>query len=405
MDCIVPHHSVRMFCASIGTCAKIGKDLYLDFDPIDGLTLRALNDAKSAYVCFKYLPSFFERCTAPPLEILERGHRGKKRPRSTAATAATTTTAAGQPRDRGPPSSESVADEDDDNNDEDGRLTCRLSIKALAAAVRYRKHARSLRVYAEEVSSSLHLCFEYLLSAATTAASTMGSDTVDDGYPSSTSCWNVVHRVPVADFPVPIVSAVTSHDGASHMIVSPRVLCRLLEPLARHAETAIIIPSPTASEGGGVDSGKDQILATCFQQIGTTNTTSTMDNSTSLLLPSHLQTEMRLSFDDLVELEFVDDRDTDGNDEGNGDDMPRDVNASVALVFSHREAKALLLWSSGREMEHQQQTGGGGVPDIQMNFHWGGRPLIMEQRTDHWRVELVLATLDHKLLLGSSVMK
>eukprot|EP00977_Amphora_coffeiformis_P012813 scaffold3240_cov187-Amphora_coffeaeformis.AAC.8 len=358
MDCIIPHHSVRMFCASIGACAKIGKDLYLDFDPIEGLTLRALNDAKSAYVCFKYQPSFFERCTAPPLELLlsEQQRAGRKRHRPTQR------------------QSESLTDNDGHDEEDvhdDSRLTCRLSIKALTAAVRQRKHAQSLRIYAEQVASSLYLSFEYLLSAASPAVE-------DDGYPNTAS-WRVVHRVPVADFPVAIVSAVANGAGASHMIVSPRVLWRLLEPLGRHAETAVVIPSPTA--------GGDQILATCFQQIA--------DNSSSSLLPSHLQTEMRLSFDDLVEMEFVDDRDLDTHNEDE-DDVPSDVNKSVVLVFSHKEAKALLQWSSSRETEQYSEA-----PAVQMNFHWGGRPLVMEQQTDRWKVELVLATLDHKLLQGS----
>ena len=341
MDCIIPHHSVRMFCASIGACAKIGKDLYIDFDPIEGLTLRTLNEAKSAYVCFKYQPYFFERCTAPPLDILEQ--RGRKRDRRSQQQ---------QP--------ESMTDDSNDNDYDDGHLTCRLSIKALTAAVRQRKNAQSLRIHAEQVESSLHLSFEYLLSTATTA---------DDGY--ATSCLRVVHRVAVADFPVAIVSAVASHDGASQMVVAPRVLLRLLEPLARQAETAVVIPSPSTG---------DQILATCFQQ----QTDNTNNASSSSLLASHLQTEMRLSFEDLEEMEFVDDREFD-----NDDNVPQNVNTTVALVFSHKEAKSVLQWSS-REAEHSGA--------VHVYFHWGGRPLLIEQQTDNWKVELVLATLDHKLL-------
>ncbi|KAL7574920.1 hypothetical protein ACA910_010747 [Epithemia clementina (nom. ined.)] len=63
MDVIVPGHHVRLFCSSLVCASRIGKDLYLEFDPVSGLNLRSLNDAKSAYVCFRYQPHFFQRCT------------------------------------------------------------------------------------------------------------------------------------------------------------------------------------------------------------------------------------------------------------------------------------------------------------------------------------------------------
>jgi hypothetical protein len=38
----------------------MGKDLYIKFDPLKGLTLRALNDAKSAFTSFHFEPTCFE---------------------------------------------------------------------------------------------------------------------------------------------------------------------------------------------------------------------------------------------------------------------------------------------------------------------------------------------------------
>ena len=42
-------HNLKRFAASVTCLGKIGKDLYLSFDPLDGLTLSSLNEAKSAF--------------------------------------------------------------------------------------------------------------------------------------------------------------------------------------------------------------------------------------------------------------------------------------------------------------------------------------------------------------------
>jgi hypothetical protein len=327
MDCVIPYHAVRLFCSSVIACSKIGKDLYLDFDPIDGLTLHTLNDAKSAYVCFQYQSSFFERCTAPPLKLLE--NRSRKRDRS----------------------QHQLSEESND----DTHFTCRLSIKALAAAVRQRKNVQSLRIYIEEESSSLRLAFEYRLSPG---------GNPEDAWSTS---LRVVHRVPLADFPVVIVSAVAARAEASEMVAQPKMFLRLLDPLQRHSETALVIHSPTKNP---------QMFATSFQQTEHTG-------NANALMGSHLQTETRLSYDDLEEMEFVDDRPSDGDAEA-----PEDVNDVVVLVFSRREAKAVLQWSSSATE----------IEPLHVFFHWGGRPLLLEQRTETWKVELVLATLDHTIL-------
>lgn len=341
----------------------------MDFDSIDGLTLRTLNEAKSAYVCFKFQPSFFERCTAPPLEMLER--RGRKRYRSSSSS------------QQSQSSNTNHHDDVDDGHgtnddlDDDGHFTCRLAIKTLTAAIRQRKSVQSLRLYIEEVSSSLHLSFEYFLAVG---------GNVDEAW---TTSLRVVHRVPIADYPVAIVSAVASHAGASEILVQPKMLIQLLDPLSRHSETAMIIPSPTsttATTRTNTSSNKNpQILATCFQQHADHGT-----SSSNTLLGSHLQTETRLSFEDLEEIEYVDDRVVDEDDDD--EDKPADVNESVALVFSRKEAKAILQWAAAATATMVDRQA------VRLYFHWGGRPLILEQQTDQWKVELVLATLDHKLL-------
>eukprot|EP00563_Minutocellus_polymorphus_P013945 CAMPEP_0181057212 /NCGR_PEP_ID=MMETSP1070-20121207/20127_1 /TAXON_ID=265543 /ORGANISM="Minutocellus polymorphus, Strain NH13" /LENGTH=56 /DNA_ID=CAMNT_0023136605 /DNA_START=122 /DNA_END=288 /DNA_ORIENTATION=+ len=55
MDVILPSHSLRTFSAAVACLTKIGKECYVDFDPLGhGLTLRTLNDAKSAYGQFRF---------------------------------------------------------------------------------------------------------------------------------------------------------------------------------------------------------------------------------------------------------------------------------------------------------------------------------------------------------------
>jgi len=64
MDVIIPSHNIKTFASSITTLSKIGKILYLEFDPLDGLSIRTLNDAKSCFVYFHFEVGFFERCSS-----------------------------------------------------------------------------------------------------------------------------------------------------------------------------------------------------------------------------------------------------------------------------------------------------------------------------------------------------
>jgi hypothetical protein len=323
----------------VGACSKVGKDLYLTFDMFEGLTLSTLNEAKSAYLRFDFHPSFFTQCTAPTLDILDKS---RKRSRSSQRMSASLQT----------PNDDPSNTEDDNGNET--YLTCCLSIRALTAAVRQRKNVESLRIYMEENNSTLQLCFEYFLAN--------GSSTRQ-----AIDCMRVIHRVPVSDFPVAVVSADATLDDASEVVVQPRVLLRLLEPLARRSETVLTVPNPSTDSN---------IIATCFQP--------TTSNSETLLTASQLQTEMRLPLEDLNEMEFVDNRQQDEN-VNEIDALPDGVNESVTLVFSHRECKAFLQWA----VEH--------IP-LHLFFHWGGKPLVLQQKVDQWKAKLVLATLDHKIL-------
>ncbi|KAI2492959.1 Rad9 [Fragilaria crotonensis] len=135
MDCTIPHQNVRTFCSAISAMSKIGKDLYIEFDPLDGLIVRTLNDAKSAFCAFYWKPSFFERCTAPPL---------RKR------------------------------------SQDEQVFKCRISMRAMAPIMKPRKGVASLRIRNEASSDQLYLSFHFQLEK--------NNDTL-----------SVVHRIGVVD--------------------------------------------------------------------------------------------------------------------------------------------------------------------------------------------------------------
>jgi cell cycle checkpoint control protein RAD9A len=182
MDCIIPSHSVRPFCAAIGCLSRMGKDLYVEFDPLEGLTLRALNDAKSAFCSFHFEPSFFERCSAPPT---------RKR---------------------------ALQQEEPDGTD--NRYSCRVSLRAMAAIVRPRRHVLSLRLR-NESSQQHYLSFEFQL--------------------QKSGLLTVVHRMGVAE-DAQRVAATASREGGSEIVTSPAILIKMLEPLhKRSPEVALIV--------------------------------------------------------------------------------------------------------------------------------------------------------------------
>jgi len=186
MDCIIPSHSVRPFCAAIACLSRIGKDLYVEFDPVEGLTVRTLNEAKSAFCSFTWEPSFFERCSAPPL--------CRKR----------------------------QVQEQDDEDDDDGCFSCRLPLRSMAAVVRPRRNVMSLRVYSEISDEQSHyLTFEFQI--------------------QRTGMLTVVHRMSVAEDANRIVATMPK-EGGSEMVANPRVLLKMLEPLHKKSpEVAFII--------------------------------------------------------------------------------------------------------------------------------------------------------------------
>ena len=188
MDCVIPGPSVRPFCAALGCLSRVGKELYVEFDPIDGLTLRALNDSKSVFSEFHYQPSFFQRCS---MVLTGRKRKSQSRLHSQTSTATTA------------------------SKDED-RYAVRVAMKSLGPVVRPRKDVLSLQV----VTVGDLLSFEFQLQRPPTVV-------------------RVSHRVGVAI--ASGVSAVTQMDGSSELTVHPNLLLTMLEPLRRAAEIALVI--------------------------------------------------------------------------------------------------------------------------------------------------------------------
>ena len=135
MDCTITHNNVRTFCSAISALSRMGKDLYIEFDPLDGLILRTLNDAKSAFCAFNWKPAFFERCTAPPL---------RKR------------------------------------SQDEHVFKCRIPMRAMAPITKPRKGVASLRIRNEASSDQLHLSFHFQLE-------------------KNNDILNVTHRISVVD--------------------------------------------------------------------------------------------------------------------------------------------------------------------------------------------------------------
>ena len=373
MDCVIPGHSVRPFCASIGCLSRIGKDLYVEFDPIDGLAFRTLNDAKSAYACFRYEASFFERCTAPPVD--------------SAAAAASSSSSS---RKRSAPTDNEPLLLSPEEEEEEMRFSCRITLRALAAVVRPRKDVVALRVRSEMSSSSqaaaaaagLYLSFEFQL--------LLRNDNNNNGNDDSLLTV-VVHRMKVAD--ATGVSAVAPTEGASEIVTLPRVLLRLLEPLKKTTEAALIVRSgsQTLSASSFHHTDTTMMMMSTNNHNGGTNNNNNNNAILQATSAALLKSETAVGCDEFEEFDFRQDRNVENsNDKEKEQDLPENVNREVILVFPIKEAKSFLQFCSQAHLDQELRT--------TLFFHWGGKPLVMQTSTESFSAHLVLATLDHKLL-------
>ena len=424
MDVEIPGHSVRTFSSAIQCLSKIGKDLYCDFDPIDGLTLRALNDAKSAFCAVELAPSFFERCTAPTSTNTTKANnsadsnagRGRKRKSGSSSTQASSGTT------------------------QELRFSCRVPMRALAPVVRPRKGIVSLRIKSEGHSAgnnnnsssndsqggSLQLAFEFRLEVSNNNNTHNQSyhhynnnneNHNNHNHTSSTTFCKVIHRMGVAE--VDNIAAVAPLEGCSELVAAPKVLLNWLEPIKRTAEGCLIFTKDS-----------DMVVATSF------NSTDTSGSINLAAATKHiLKTETSIHLEDLLDYEFQDRRvlpSSQNNDNDDDDDidtrgmpicpMPENVNEEVVLVFGMKEAKALLQFcclnsslgvgqmygNQGWGDDHHRQDASSSprAPwSVAVNFHWAGKPLVLESKAQGVSIQLVLATLSHSILKDLPMMQ
>lgn len=333
MDVTIPGPSIRPFCAAIGCLSRIGKELYIDFDPIDGLSIRSLNDSKSVFGSFHFEPAFFSRCKSAPLGASKSARRKRK------------------VNENLNENNDDVAD--DETNDDDERWTVRIAMKALAAVVRQRKEILNLQI----TTRGDHLAFEFKLQK-------LGGSVV-----------RVVHKVGYST--AQGVAAVTATDGASELVVQPNVLTTMLEPLRRSIEIAILI-NETHRLVSSVTFSHDDLPDD--------------DNGTSALSRekqnASLKTETSVSYDDLVDVHYV--GNLPPNHNSNAVEPPEDLKEQVVLVFTLKEFKAFLQYCSQALVDQELR--------VSIQFFWGGKPIVVKTTGDHFSAELVMATLDHKLL-------
>jgi hypothetical protein len=432
MDCVVPGPSVRLFCSALSALGKVGGtggDLYWEHDAASGLTLRALNGARSAYCSARFRPAFFDRCTTVSRD--EGGGEGE-----------------------GDGGASSTARP---------HLSVRIAMRALGPVVRPRRDVVQLRitaVFAAAASSTaaspssrkrkkgtrdtgeggrpvLRIAFEFLVATkgCGAAGGGGGSSSSPEGSPV---LLRAAHCVPVSASRVEPVAAVAPRAGASELACPPRSLLRLLEPLRslRATEVALLVHRDATALAAQSFHPSDRchFVPADPSQGGPSTAASGGGGGVQLVLrqPEHgggrhqasraARTEASMSVDELDDFYFRDDRGRaggggggDGNgqeDDGGGggggddgseidqDDLPEHVNDGVALVFPVREARAFLAFGSAFSRALGPAT---------LRFHWGGRPVVLEVAAlmeegagagtaPAFEAQLVLASLDHKLL-------
>ena len=417
MDCVIAGDSVRPFCAAIGCLSRMqNKEIYLDFDPIDGLTMRALNDAKSVFASFHYDPTFFQQCTAPPAALSKKNHSKKTYSSSTPSTSflnrkRNRKERKGHQGRRFKHTNDVGEDNDDslDEEEEDERLSIRVPVKALSAVVKKRSHPIvALRIqstrtqhddngdsrshsgqHSSVIASYNALSFEFQFQPITPPNGN-----------SAPAIIRVVHQIGVAD--AKAVAAVAPTDGASELVVSPNVLLRMLEPLRRTTELALIVSDEHKLISACTFHHDDVMQHQRNRGEENENNENHVNNLFFASKPASLKTETSIACDDLIDYDYIshhNEEDDDGDDDDTGRNHPSlvrppdDLSSRCVLVFNIKEFKALLQFCSHAHVDQELR--------VTINFFWGGRPMVVETEWEGcFSAQLVMATLNHNLLGG-----
>ena len=170
------------------------------------------------------------------------------------------------------------------------------------------------------------------------------------------------------------VAAVTTTDGASELVIQPSVLTTMLEPLKRSVEIAILV-NETHKLVSSVSFAHDDLPEESASGLNRAKQNAS------------LKTETSVSYDDLVDVHYVGSFDDTQN---RNLEPPDDLKEQVVLVFTLKEFKAFLQYCSQAMVDQELQ--------VSMQFFWGGKPIVVKTQGEQFSAELVMATLDHKLL-------
>eukprot|EP00986_Skeletonema_menzelii_P002189 scaffold608_cov144-Skeletonema_menzelii.AAC.9 len=491
MDITIPPHNLKRFTAAITCLGKIGKDLYLSFDPLDGLILSSLNEAKSAFGKFHFDSTFFDRCSAPAVVVAPAS-----------SSSSTTRTTFGGRRNKNDNNSHSADEEEDDDEFYDSsRYVCRVPVRSVHSILRPRKGVCSLRIRSEGMDDSgnhfglknskrrgsrrrrnnnnrdgheeegggdhreddddgederrpysssarrrkkrrsnktnnksdnnnnnadidkqssaergndkMMLSFEFFIEL-TAPNQNRNNNNTTTAAAAGGGTFRVLHKVGVTDANGITLSASTRKRDRSEIVSPPKLWLRLLDPLRRTAEVALTVDDElkvvTATSfhlgemqgGGGNHNGAEDnaVLqaAAAKEAVLKTETSTGTEEFDEYDFRNNRGRKKRRRRDDDEDSDDDDDDDDDDNDEERESDRPPpDVNQKVILVFSIKEAKAMLQFCAQTNSSFHDD---GDALSI-LSFHWGGKPVVIETDGDSFSGELVLATLHHGMIASN----
>mmetsp|Transcript_5772 Transcript_5772/g.10937 ORF Transcript_5772/g.10937 Transcript_5772/m.10937 type:complete len:456 (-) Transcript_5772:462-1829(-) len=436
MDVIIPSHNIKTLSNAVSALAKIGKFLYLEFDPLTGLTLRTLNDAKSSFAEFTFDVGFFERCSSGAAVLnnddgnvivagsgmlLSSNRRRKTNSKFTKTNknkrktddGKSATKASNRRQRQQQQQGDHTGDDDEEEEEDCEKYLCRVPIRTIASLLHYRKGLLSLRirsinpalsdfpsltdtssVTSSRPSSSLskmQLSFEFRIQPS------FGGGGGGGGVlGQQQGIIFVTHRVFVSQSPSVVASA--SRTNCSEIVVDPVLWMKLIDPV-QSPEMVLIVSERdrrvTASsfhyaDGGGGNGGGDD-------QEGSSSSRNLVLSATASRV---LKTETSVHCDEFDEFVYSDgDRGlTENGSSGDGAiELPEGIEHQVVLVFSSREAKAMAQFCV-------QQAGGKvdemGELRLIVNFYWGGKPIVFETEGDTFQGVLILSTVHYSLLKG-----
>lgn len=329
MDCIVPGNSVRTITAALCCLSRVGKEVSIEFDPIDGLTMRALSDSKAAFVSFHYSPSFFEKCSYR--HSTQHGNGSAKRART---------------KLRGPQQCQPVSQLESEDHGRPHWSGC-LAVRALGGVVNQRKGVTSLQL----ISTDDAVFFRFYLRI------------------QHETSFHVSFKIPVSGSKSSTV--LTSTRRASEITVHPAVALKMIEPLQKTAEMALL-----------VNDTRRYVSSLTFG--GTHDRRRTVAEVEA----AALKTQVTIAYDELIEVHYQPQHDSNTN----ANSQPADINQRAILVFGMKEFKAMVTFCV-QALEHEE------LP-ITLQFHWGGKPVLLSTSSRGFEATMTVATLDHTLIRG-----